>query len=389
MRKRSGKENRDRAAAALRRLVHSRGFLWAATAFCALMMLVSAFSIVRSLVLMRAVSQELPVVAAEADPYYLPPETPGESQAPVFFIPAMLTPEHTPESPFGWKEHEGARYFFLPNGYALTGLHRIDGKLRYFNERGQCAESLGVDVSYHNKSIDWDAVRADGIDFAIVRLGYRGWETGILHPDTDFEQNLRGAKEAGLRVGVYVYSTAVNAAEANEEASFVLAMLNGFPLDLPVYFDTEQSGEYPNGRADRLSKATGNILTTEKTRLQMAATRLPSLYANFKLREEARLERTLTHISHAIEQQIRDEGGKTDILERRLALYAQTLISRNSNRLEVLENKIKNADPERILQMGFTLTRSNGKVVKDASKLKPGDRIDTTFINGTLTSIVQ
>ena len=255
MRKRSGKENRDRAAAALKRLVHSRGFLWAATAFCALMMLVSAFSIVRSLVLMRAVSQELPVVAAEADPYYLPPETPGESQAPVFFIPAMLTPEPTPESPFGWKEHEGARYFFLPNGYALTGLHRIDGKLRYFNERGQCAESLGVDVSYHNKSIDWDAVRADGIDFAIVRLGYRGWETGILHPDTDFEQNLRGAKEAGLKVGVYVYSTAVNAAEANEEASFVLAMLNGFPLDLPVYFDTEQSGEYPYGRADRLSKA--------------------------------------------------------------------------------------------------------------------------------------
>ena len=109
-------------------------------------------------------------------------------------------------------------------------------------------------MSYHNKGINWDAVRAQGIDFAIIRLGYRGWETGMLHDDTCFLQNLRGAKEAGLKVGVYIYSTAVNAPEAKEEAAFVLTRLKGFPLDLPVYFDTEQSGDYPYGRADRLHK---------------------------------------------------------------------------------------------------------------------------------------
>ena len=109
-------------------------------------------------------------------------------------------------------------------------------------------------MSYHNKGINWEAVRAQGIDFAIVRLGYRGWETGLLHDDDCFLQNLRGAKAVGLKVGVYIYSTAVNVQEAQQEAALVLTRLNGFPLDLPVYFDTEQSGEYPWGRADRLHK---------------------------------------------------------------------------------------------------------------------------------------
>ncbi len=255
MRKRTGKQHIQKAAAALTKFFCSRRFLVALTCLCAAIMFVSAFSIVRSLLVMRALSREVPAAEAEADPYYVPPEEPTPAPETFFFIPQMLTPEPTPESHYGWKERSGSTYYLLPSGNVLTGLHRIDGKLHYFNEYGQHAALLGVDVSYHNKSINWDAVRSDGIDFAIVRLGYRGWETGILHGDTDFEQNLRGAKEAGLKVGVYVYSTAVNAEEAAEEASFVLSELKGFPLDFPVYFDTEQSGEYPNGRADKLSKA--------------------------------------------------------------------------------------------------------------------------------------
>lgn len=85
--------------------------------------------------------------------------------------------------------------------------------------------------------------------------GGRGWETGLIYPDSCFAQNLRNAKKAGIDLGVYFYSTAVTAKEAVDEANFVLSCLNGTELEYPIFFDIEQSGDYPKGRCDRLSKA--------------------------------------------------------------------------------------------------------------------------------------
>ena len=155
----------------------------------------------------------------------------------------------------GWFDSEGQTYFIDRRGEAATGLRLIDGKLHYFNLFGVKAAKLGIDVSYHNKGINWPAVAAQGVDFAIIRVGYRGWESGLLWEDERFVQNLRGAKAAGIDVGVYVYSTAVDPIEAREEADLVVNMLGGMTLEYPVYFDTEQSGDYPLGRADRICKA--------------------------------------------------------------------------------------------------------------------------------------
>lgn len=247
------KRNKVTLADIAGKLLANRVFLVALISACVLIMLLSLYSIIRSLQLMREVraAQALPLAEATADPYFVP--TPEPTAPPI--LPPTPEPEPTPEPPWGFKRYGESEYYLLPNGNLLTGLHLIDGKLHYFNIDGQHASALGIDVSYHNQGIDWNAVRAQGIDFAIIRLGYRGWETGLLHDDTCFVQNLRGAKAAGLRVGVYLYSTAVNVREAQAEAGLVLTRLNGFPLDLPVYFDTEQSGEYPYGRADRLNKA--------------------------------------------------------------------------------------------------------------------------------------
>lgn len=168
----------------------------------------------------------------------------------VLSAPTLPVSENT-----GWQEIDGYTYYFNRRGDAVTGLQEIDGKLYYFNLFAVKAAKLGIDVSYHNKGINWPAVKADGIDFAILRVGYRGWETGLLWEDERFVQNLRGAKAAGIDVGVYIYSTAVNPIEAQKEAELVVGLLDGMELEYPVYFDTEQSGEYPLGRADRLSKA--------------------------------------------------------------------------------------------------------------------------------------
>ncbi|MCR5555939.1 MAG: glycoside hydrolase family 25 protein [Butyrivibrio sp.] len=109
--------------------------------------------------------------------------------------------------------------------------------------------SKGVDVSKHNGNIDWGAVKNSGIDFAIIRCGYRGSSSGALIVDPLFYQNIIAAQGAGLSVGVYFFSQAVNEAEAVEEASMVLELINGYSLQMPVYIDVEKS----NGRGDAIS----------------------------------------------------------------------------------------------------------------------------------------
>lgn len=112
------------------------------------------------------------------------------------------------------------------------------------------AVSLGIDVSKWNGEIDWNAVREDGVEFAIIRCGYRGASSGWLIEDPYFWQNLKGAKEAGLKVGLYFFTQAVNAKEAVEEASTVISLLGEETIDYPVYIDVEGVGG--TGRADGL-----------------------------------------------------------------------------------------------------------------------------------------
>lgn len=98
---------------------------------------------------------------------------------------------------------------------------------------------LGVDVSEHQEAIDWAAVSQAGVEFAIIRLGYRGYSEGGLYTDIRALENLRGAREAGLDVGAYFYSQAVTPEEAREEAALALEILDGMALELPLVYDWE------------------------------------------------------------------------------------------------------------------------------------------------------
>lgn len=113
---------------------------------------------------------------------------------------------------------------------------------------------LGIDVSKWQKEIDWELVAAEGVDFAIIRCGYRGSSSGYLVEDPYFAQNIKGATEAGIKVGVYFFTQAVNAVEAVEEASMVISLLGDYALDYPIFIDTEGAGG--DGRADGLDVET-------------------------------------------------------------------------------------------------------------------------------------
>ncbi len=127
----------------------------------------------------------------------------------------------------------------VPNPYDASDFVFADGFMTFLE--GETV--AGIDVSYFQKEIDWQQVVDFGIDFVIVRLGYRGYETGNLVEDNMARKNLQNAKAAGLQVGAYFYSQAINAQEAAEEAAFVLEILDGFQLDLPVAYDWEYVSE--------------------------------------------------------------------------------------------------------------------------------------------------
>ena len=198
-------------------------------------------------------------------------------------IQVLPRPEETPSLPLydaGWWESDGKLYYVNARNQVLRGMHLIDGTLCYFDQNGVKSSQLGIDVSYHNGAINWNAVKAQGIDYAILRVGYRGYGTGLLWEDKRFEQYIKAAKAAGMKLGVYFYSSAMNPAEAREEASFVVGLLAGAKLDYPVYFDTELSEDIPPGRHDYLGKAVRAQVIPAFCETIRAAGYTPGLYSN-------------------------------------------------------------------------------------------------------------
>ena len=172
------------------------------------------------------------------------------------------TGEEAPSEPkyTGWQTIDDKTYYFDSTGKAVTGHQVIQGLPYEFDEAGVLTGStpkLGIDVSMWNGTVNWNAVAASGIKYAVIRVGFRGSSVGALVDDSSFQTNIRGAQAAGLQVGVYFYSQAVDEAEAVEEASMVLDRVAPYSLSLPVYIDVEESG----GRGDGISSSqrTANI----------------------------------------------------------------------------------------------------------------------------------
>ena len=110
----------------------------------------------------------------------------------------------------------------------------------------------GVDVSEHQHEIDWAQVAASGVDYAYVRLGYRGYTEGGLFEDPYFRTNVEGALANGLQVSVYFFSQAISVQEAIEEAEFVLERIKDYNITLPVVYDWEKINGETAARTDNL-----------------------------------------------------------------------------------------------------------------------------------------
>ncbi len=155
----------------------------------------------------------------------------------------------------GWRTDGGKVYYYDANHNKITGNQVIGGVMYTFGGDGALSQSSGnrgIDVSKYQGNIDWGAVAASGINFAIIRVGYRGSASGALVQDPYFKKNISGATKAGIKVGLYFFTQAVNEAEAVEEASMAMSLASGYKVTYPIFIDTESAS---SGRANGLSKS--------------------------------------------------------------------------------------------------------------------------------------
>ena len=178
----------------------------------------------------------------------------------------------------GWQTIDGKRFFYDKNGTAVTGEQVIQGVKYTFNGDGSLNTGtvMGIDISKHNGNIDWNAVKNSGVQYVILRCGYRGSASGVLVEDQKFKKNIQGATAAGLKVGIYFFSQAVNEVEAVEEASMTLSLIKKYRITYPVYIDVESA----NGRADGISKAARTSVINAFCQTIRNSGYTPGLYAN-------------------------------------------------------------------------------------------------------------
>lgn len=140
----------------------------------------------------------------------------------------------------------GKTYNYVPldeslthNNYDWDNLVYLDNNEVEYVRDGKRRAIKGIDVSKHQGHIDWERVYDDGVRFAFIRLGYRGYSSGKLMIDGYFEENVKGAIDAGVKVGVYFFSQAKTKKEAVSEANVVLKYIEDYDIDYPIVYDVE------------------------------------------------------------------------------------------------------------------------------------------------------
>lgn len=170
-------------------------------------------------------------------------------------VPVLLEEEYgTGEYMYyGWQELDGNTYYFNENGDKVTGSQVIQGIRHVFDAEGIRTSRAGITVSSRNGAVDWTAVRESGIDYAMIRCGYRGYTDGALILDSRCEENITGARSAGIEVGIFLFSQAVTEKEAVEEASLITALAEQYQIYTPLVIESSCAALDYSGRADGLS----------------------------------------------------------------------------------------------------------------------------------------
>ncbi len=181
------------------------------------------------------------------------------------------------------------KFHFVPinrelklSSYSDENLNILESGEYQYMEGDQVISHKGIDVSRFQGNIDWQAVAGDGVEFAIIRVANRGYGTGKLVVDEQFEKNIKGAVDAGIHVGVYIYSQAIDEQEVVEEANLVMEKLAAHDVNCPIVFDVEKTAD-PTGRMNQISVEERTNLTLLFCQTVEAAGYKPMIYHNMEM----------------------------------------------------------------------------------------------------------
>ncbi|MBQ8927779.1 MAG: Ig-like domain-containing protein [Oscillospiraceae bacterium] len=203
-------------------------------------------------------------------------------------LPGRVWAQETPASEVAETPEEIAAHLYEdPDRFVSTPVYPVyeaTPSVSSLTHNSRFADYMpvsGIDVSKFQGTVNWAGVATDDVDFAIIRVGCRGYDTGALIYDEKFEPNIRNAATAGLDTGVYFRTQAITTAEAVEEANFVIDHIKKFQVTMPVYFDIEAI-DYDEGRLDNagLSKAQKTALCEAFCSTIRAAGYEAGVYAN-------------------------------------------------------------------------------------------------------------
>ena len=192
------------------------------------------------------------------------------------FFPENLIYADKDEYVFAPVLDEVKKHNYLDENFVSTD----NGEMQYI-ENGTVISHKGIDVSKYQGNINWPAVASDGVEYAFVRLGIRGYGSGKIVIDEYYDQNMRGAKDAGIKTGVYFFTQAITVEEAIEEADYVLENIAGYDVSYPIVFDVEMITN-DDGRANDLSQKDRTDITIAFCDKIKAAGYTPMIYGNVK-----------------------------------------------------------------------------------------------------------
>ncbi len=138
----------------------------------------------------------------------------------------------------------------------------------------------------------------------------------------------------------------------------------------------------------RITTYTNQRLLNETARVKMLANQLPMFFSIIKTREDLRIGRIATALARHCTQHFEKAKSRIALLDQRITMHVPLLLRNEEKRIDLMENKLSNANPDRILRLGFSISRIGGKAIKDANEIKEGDEIETTLASGTLKSTV-
>lgn len=168
------------------------------------------------------------------------------------------------------------------NTYDAANLQKLENGEYQYLQNGEVISHKGIDVSKFQGKIDWKKVADNGVEFAIIRVGLRGYGSGKLVEDEYFEDNIKGALSAGIKVGVYIYSQALDETELLEEANFVLEKIAPYKIECPVVYDVEKVAN-ADGRMNNLTVEERTQLTKLFCDTIQAAGYKPMIYHNMEM----------------------------------------------------------------------------------------------------------